>query len=79
MKKLVVRTIFLLALSMPAALLAQPSPFRQAEWDKILEAARKEGKVVASIPPTPELRKLMEITFSRRYGIATEFVPARGR
>jgi len=78
MKKLVVRTIFLLALSMPAALLAQPSPFRQAEWDKILEAARKEGKVVASIPPTPELRKLMEITFSRRYGIATEFVPARG-
>ena len=39
---------------------------------------QKEGKVVASIPPTPELRKLMEITFTRRYGIATEFVPARG-
>ena len=34
--------------------------------------------MVASIPPTPELRKLMEIAFSRRYGIATEFVPARG-
>ena len=48
------------------------------EWDKIVEAAKKEGKVVASIPPTPELRKLMEIAFSRRYGIATEFVPARG-
>ena len=53
-------------------------PGWQAEWDKIREAAKKEGKVVASIPPTPELRKLMEIAFTRRYGIATEFVPARG-
>ena len=54
------------------------SQTKNPEWDKILEAAKKEGKVVASIPPTPELRKLMEITFTRRYGIATEFVPARG-
>lgn len=51
---------------------------KTADWDKIVEAGKKEGKVVASIPPTPELRKLMEIAFSRRYGIATEFVPARG-
>ena len=51
---------------------------RPADWDKIVEAAKKEGKIVASIPPTPELRKLMEIAFTRRYGIATEFVPARG-
>ena len=28
-----------------------------AEWEKILEAARKEGTVVASIPPNAELRK----------------------
>ena len=34
--------------------LAQSKP---AEWDKIVEAAKKEGKVVASIPPSPELRK----------------------
>lgn len=51
---------------------------KTADWDAIVEAARKEGKVVASIPPTPELRKLMEIAFARRYGIGTEFVPARG-
>jgi hypothetical protein len=55
--------------------LAQAKP---ADWDKIVEAAKKEGKVVASIPPSPELRRGMEIAFSRRYGIATEFVPARG-
>lgn len=50
----------------------------QAEWDKIVEAARKEGKVVASIPPSAELRRGMEIAFTRRYGIGVEFVPARG-
>jgi len=51
---------------------------RPAEWEKIVEAAKKEGKVVASIPPSPELRKLMEIAFTRNFGIGVEFVPARG-
>jgi ABC-type Fe3+ transport system substrate-binding protein len=55
--------------------LAQSKP---ADWDKIVEAAKKEGKVVASIPPSSELRKGMEIAFTRRYGIGVEFVPARG-
>jgi iron(III) transport system substrate-binding protein len=54
---------------------AQSQP---AEWDRIVEAAKREGKVVASIPPSPELRKGMEIAFTRRYGIGVEFVPARG-
>ena len=78
MKKVISWASLGLALLSAAPLGAQTSQFRQAEWDKILEAAKKEGKVVASIPPTPELRKLMEIAFTRRYGIATEFVPARG-
>ncbi|HKY07299.1 MAG TPA: hypothetical protein VJQ55_03620, partial [Candidatus Binatia bacterium] len=51
---------------------------KSAEWDRIVEAAKKEGRVVASIPPSPELRKGMEIAFTRRYGIGVEFVPARG-
>jgi iron(III) transport system substrate-binding protein len=54
---------------------AQSTP---ADWDKIVEAGRKEGKVVASIPPSAELRKLMELSFTRRYGIGVEFIPARG-
>jgi ABC-type Fe3+ transport system substrate-binding protein len=56
----------------------QSSPQRPVDWDKIVEAGRREGKVVASIPPSAELRKLMELTFSKRYGIGVEFVPARG-
>ena len=58
-----------------ASTFAQTKP---SEWERIVEAAKKEGKVVASIPPSPELRKTMELAFTRRYGIATEFVPARG-
>jgi len=50
----------------------------QSDWQKIIEAGKKEGKVVASIPPSAELRKSMEIAFTRRYGIGVEFVPARG-
>jgi ABC-type Fe3+ transport system substrate-binding protein len=51
---------------------------RPAEWDKSVEAAKKEGTVVASIPPNAELRKALEETFSKRYGIALEAVPGRG-
>jgi iron(III) transport system substrate-binding protein len=74
-------TLFIVAftlLALPGMALAQTSTSRPADWDKIVEAAKKEGKVVASIPPSTELRKLMEIAFTRRYGIAVEFVPARG-
>ena len=64
-----------------AALVATPLALAQSkptDWDKIIDAAKKEGKVVASIPPSPELRKGMEIAFTRRYGIGVEFIPARG-
>lgn len=71
---LVVATVAAACLSANIAL-AQPKP---SDWDKIVEAGRKEGKVVASIPPSAELRKLMELTFPKRYGIGVEFVPARG-
>ncbi|MGE5218937.1 MAG: ABC transporter substrate-binding protein [Chloroflexota bacterium] len=64
------------ALVLSAGLAAAQS--KPADWDKIVEAGRKEGKVVASIPPSAELRKLMELAFPKRYGIGVEFVPARG-
>jgi len=50
----------------------------QAEWKKTLEAAKREGKVVASIPPSAELRKGMEEAFTKRFGITLESMPARG-
>ena len=77
--KNIYRIIVLSLLSLVAGTAsAQTNQPRPADWEKIVEAARKEGKVVASIPPSAELRKLMELAFSKRYGIGVEFVPARG-
>jgi len=56
-----------------------PKPAWQSEWEKVVEAAKKEGRVVASIPPSAELRKGMEETFTKRFGIVMESVPARGQ
>jgi ABC-type Fe3+ transport system substrate-binding protein len=66
-------SIFLFASSAATQTVKPP-----AEWEKILDAARKEGKVVASIPPNAELRKSIEETFQKRFGIAVESVPGRG-
>lgn len=56
-----------------------PKPAWQSEWEKVVEAAKKEGRVVASIPPSAELRKGMEEVFTKRFGIAIESIPARGQ
>lgn len=50
----------------------------QAEWEKALEAAKKEGKVVVSIPASAELRKMTEEGFQQRFGIEVEVVTGRG-
>ena len=56
---------------------AQTSQGQPGEWDKIVEAAKKEGKVVVSIPPSRKLRRAMEVAFTRRYSIGVEFVSVR--
>ena len=51
----------------------------KVEWEKTLELAKKEGKVVVSIPASAELRKLTEEAFKKRFsGIDVELVPSRG-
>jgi len=74
--RLIVRgTVAVLLLSATARSLDAAS---QGEWDKVLESAKKEGQVVASIPPSAELRKGLEEAFSKRFGIVLESVPGRG-
>jgi iron(III) transport system substrate-binding protein len=54
-------------------------PGAQADWDKVVEAARKEGRVVVSIPTSAELRKEFESGFRSKYpGIELELSVARG-
>jgi len=49
------------------------------EWDKVVEAAKKEGRVVVSIPTSAELRKEFESGFQKAFpGIELELSVARG-
>jgi ABC-type Fe3+ transport system substrate-binding protein len=61
-----------------AALFAQDKQARPTDWEKIVEAAKKEGKVVVSIPSSADLRKGLEKGFQQRFGIEVESVTARG-
>ena len=48
------------------------------EWDKLVDAARKEGKVAVSLPASAELKRQIEEQFKKRYGIEVEVFTARG-
>ena len=48
------------------------------EWDKLVDAARKEGKVTVSLPASAELKRQIEEQFKKRYGIEVEVFTARG-
>src|SRR4030095_15320282 len=49
-----------------------------AEWDKVVEAARKEGKVTVSFPASAEMKRQVEEQFKKRYGVEVETFTARG-
>jgi len=49
------------------------------EWEKTVDAAKKEGKLVAAIPASAELRKTIGEIFPKRFpGIELELTNARG-
>ena len=81
MKRLFAGLAFVLACSaiLVSRASAQSGASRSAEWEKVLEAARKEGRVVVSIPTSAELRKEFETGFQKAYpGIELELSVARG-
>jgi len=53
----------------PAVYGQQSSAAGSAEWDKLVEAAKKEGKVTVSLPASAEMKKQLEEQFKKRYGI----------
>lgn len=48
------------------------------QWQQIVAEAKKEGKVVVSIPAGAELRKSLKGVFEKRYGIELELFTGRG-
>ena len=62
----------------PAVYGQQGKAAGSAEWDKLVDAAKKEGKVTVSIPASAELKKQIEEQFKNRYGLEVEIFTARG-
>ena len=69
------RPAWLVILSIGIASLAHA---QTAQWQQVVAAAKKEGKVVVSIPAGTELRKSLKEVFEKRYGIELELVTGRG-
>ena len=74
------RRFFIFSLLLSVLLLAGNaySADPETEWQKIVEAAKKEGRVVAGGPPTAVLRQKYKETFEKRFGIELELVSAPG-
>jgi iron(III) transport system substrate-binding protein len=70
--------LFWLLIFAPAANGQQDKTAGAAEWDKLVDAARKEGKVTVSLPASAEMKRQVEEQFKRRYGIEVETFTARG-
>ena len=70
--------LFWILIFAPAVYSQQGKAPSSAEWDKLIEAAKKEGKVTVSIPASAEMRKQLEEQFKKRYGVEVEIFTARG-
>ncbi len=51
----------------------------KADWKALIEAARKEGKVVLNSVPGAKMRKELPAAFKKKFGVELEFVTARTR
>jgi len=64
-----------------ALLLSHPIGLRaaegQTEWERTVEAAKKEGTVVFAAAANAELRRQLEPALKRRFGITLEYAPGR--
>ena len=78
MKVFLILILFILATA-PGSRAADPRAAWQIEWDKTVEAAKKEGKIVAAIPNSADARKNIGEAFTKRFpGIELEMSNARG-
>jgi iron(III) transport system substrate-binding protein len=54
------------------------TPDWQKSWDALVAAARKEGKVVVSGPPSQQVRQALPAAFKERFGVTLEYLGGRG-
>jgi iron(III) transport system substrate-binding protein len=77
---LIILSLFCVALVLPNDLAAAETKAAwQLEWERTVDAGKKEAKIVAGIPASAELRKSLEEIFSKRFpGIELELTTGRG-
>jgi iron(III) transport system substrate-binding protein len=65
----------------PGGAAAQPVPgatnYDHPVWKQLIEAARREGKLVVAANPNPEIRERIPRYFKDRFGVEIEFVIGR--
>lgn len=61
-----------------AASQAAPGSSWQVEWEKVVEAAKKEGKLQIAGPRGAERRQALTETFTKRYGVQVEYLGVGG-
>ncbi len=69
--------VFALAFLCSAGGLRAQSDWKK-DWERTLQDAKKEGKIVVGIPARAELRKELELVFKPKFGVDMELLPARG-
>lgn len=72
------RRIFLLTLLVTVTFFLIANPAWEAEWEQVLEAAKREGKVAVIGPVGPDRRDVLTIPFQKKYGISVEYFADRG-
>ena len=75
--RLVSALVFAIAAFSPAGDLRAQSDWKK-DWERTLQEAKKEGKIVVGIPARAELRKELELVFKPKFGVDMELLPARG-
>jgi ABC-type Fe3+ transport system substrate-binding protein len=70
--------LFWILIFSPAVYGQQSKAAGSAGWDKLVDAARKEGKVTLSLPASAEMKRQIEEQFKKRYSIEVETFTARG-
>lgn len=72
------RGLVLVILEIWFLLLAVPDSSWQAEWDQVLQAAKKEGKVAVIGFLSREVREVLTEPFQKQYGIPVEYLGSQG-
>jgi ABC-type Fe3+ transport system substrate-binding protein len=79
MIKVLVRLLaFFIVTVVSSSMLFAAEARRLPEWDKAVEEAKREGKIVLAIPPATELRTALEPLLKQKFGLEAELVSAPG-